>query len=114
MFIPNAVCSLVSPKGFNVYGKPDYAPKRVVACALVRMKLRDENTPVRTDSSASRAFAKEPVAQVIIMVAHTAEVKQKDKLEFLGRSFEVTGVHPRFDVHGRPDHTEVEAAAWQG
>lgn len=113
MFKPNLRCRIQIASGENdVYGQP--IPGRYVneSCAVVKLQMSNEKTPVRADSSASRGNAIEEEAVSIILLTVKTKASKDDIIEVAGVKLRITARQPRFDISGRLDHYEVQATMW--
>jgi hypothetical protein len=108
MFIPNTFGLLSRRQGTNVYGERTYHAPVKVACAIVTNLDQVQKTPVRSDSSATRANAEERTAVVKILFPASVAIGQDDTFEIAGLSLRVITVQQRFSVLGVLDHREVD------
>ncbi|MCK1543420.1 hypothetical protein IVB12_16000 [Bradyrhizobium sp. 179] len=108
MFIPNRTGKLSRKIGRNIYGETTWSSWANVPCAVVTNLDQVEKTPVRSDSSASRAAAEERVAVAKYLFEKHVQIGQDDKFEIDDLVLRVIAVQKRFSVHGVLDHLEVD------
>lgn len=114
MFRPNVKCTLRPIlEGFDVYGSSRLGEAIPIKCAVVKLKDKRQQTTVRADSSGSRGFGEEQVADAKLLFLPSSQVKAGDVIRVHGIDLEVAIVQPRIAISGRLDHYEVECIAWQ-
>lgn len=108
MFRPNARC--------NIYRRSDASDRRgeytfaspiSVPCAVVTMKLADQKTSVRADSSGSRGKANEVAGDAKLLFPMYVTLKVGDIVSAEGEILEIISIWARRNVLGRFDHQEV-------
>lgn len=108
MFRPNTVASLLRKDAKrNIHGKESFQAPVPLPCAVVSLADRVVESSVRADSTASRGAAEQEVLQAKILIPIHVAVKKGDVIKVLGRLVEISSVHPRNDVFGRPHHQEI-------
>ena len=112
MFRPNTFCYVSKRTGYDEWGRERYAERVRVPCSVVRLQSSRVKSSVRADSSASRGRAREVESDSIVLLPPTQQVDMGDRLEVMGITLEVNGVHPRLNIMGRHDHNEVHLGAW--
>jgi hypothetical protein len=113
MFRPNQTCTLnISSGKTDIYGQP--LPLRRVRerCAVVKLEITNQQTTVRTDSSASRGNAMETVANAVLLFTKNTAANIDDVIEFAGAKLKIVSKHPRYSVTGDLDHYEIGAVTW--
>lgn len=108
MFIPNRAGKLSRKIGRNIYGETTWGAWVSVQCAVVTNLDQIEKTPVRSDSSASRAAAEERIAVAKFLFPKNVQIGQDDKFEIDDLTLRVITVQKRFSVLGVLDHLEVD------
>lgn len=114
MFRPNSDCTIHAATGqTDVYGMP--APARQVRerCVPIKLMVKNEKTPVRADSSASRGNARELEADSMFLLTKFTVARIDDVIEFAGSMFLIASKFPRFDLQGNLDHYEVTCTYWK-
>ena len=113
MFIPNLTCSITkSDGGFDRYGQPIPGRTFTSKCSIVRLRVEDEKTSVRSDSSATRGMARENVADARLMFPANTDIEMGDRIDIQGVSLRTMSVFPRHAVSGKFDHYQVDAMIW--
>lgn len=113
MFIPNLVGQHTARTGHNAHGEPIFASVSTnIACAIVHLDKATDVTSVRSDSSASRANAREQLTTAKILIVKTATVSAGDKFTISGATMRIVGVEPRYAVTGNLDHYECDMERW--
>lgn len=114
MFKPNVHCTITRLESkYTLYGEQKEERSWRSMCGVVKLRMIDQQTTVRADSSASRGFAEESVADARLMFLPSSDITEGDIIEVDGRKVKVAIVHPRFSVTGRLSHKEVDCTAWQ-
>jgi hypothetical protein len=113
MFRANQNCRVQLASGKNdVHGQPipgRFIPER---CAIVKLIVINEKSSVRADSSATRGNARELEAESVILLPPTTQARIDDIIIVSGFQLRIMAMQPRYDVGGRHDHFEVNAAMW--
>lgn len=81
-------------------------------CAIIYLEGQDEKTSVRTDSSASRASAREKQARARLLFPKTSTIATGDRVELQNLKLRVIGVFPRHNLQGELDHYQVDLERW--
>lgn len=114
MFRPNVRCVVTRLEAkYTLYGEQKEERSWPAKCGVVKLRLIDQQTTVRADSSASRGFAEEDAVEARLMFLPAADVAEGDVIEVAGRKVKVTIIHPRFSITGALSHKEVDCTAWQ-
>lgn len=108
MFRPNTTGLLSRHLGRNAYAEFTFEQPVAVPCAIVHLTTGVQKTPVRADSSASRANAEEKVATAKILFPKTVSIGTNDKFSIMDQTLRVIGIEKRKDVFGALDHFEVD------
>jgi hypothetical protein len=109
MIIPTLFLTLRRNKGFDKFGQPVYSSPERIKVAPVKLDIGQMHTTVRTDSSATHAYANEGAADVVVLAQTRSKVAIDDRIEFKGAQLRVVSVHARYTVGGAHDHDEVHA-----
>jgi hypothetical protein len=113
MFRPNIRCVIQLASGKNdVRGQPIPGPNVPERCAVVKLVTKNEKSSVRADSSASRGNALELEADSVILLTTGTRAQIDDIIIIGGYKLRIMAKQPRFDVSGRLDHYEINAAMW--
>lgn len=112
MFRPNTTGLLMTQKGHNVYGEPDFAPPVEVRCGVVRLNRTAQKTTVRADSSGSRGASAEFVSDAKILFLPDVEIGIGDRFEIYGMKLRAVRIEPRIAVTGVHEHNEVDFEVW--
>ena len=117
MIIPTLTVVVLDRTAHDRFGQPTLTPAGREKVAVVKLIFTDQQTTVRTDSSASHGQARETVADVVLLAVPRTTIKHGDALEIAegplrGKRVVVSIVHPRYDVLGRLDHIELACEAW--
>lgn len=91
----------------TIHGKEIYDPAVPIPCSVVLLADKVVESSVRADSTASRGSAEQEELQAKILVPWNLKIRKGDVIKILGRVVEVSSLHPRNDVFGRPHHIEV-------
>jgi hypothetical protein len=108
MFSPNTTGKLYTRGPTNIYDEATYSQPRMVACTIVSLQSVIKATAIRTDASASRSNAEETNELGTILFPLNAAIKVDDKFEISGLTLRITGIQPRYDIFGQPDHQEAK------
>lgn len=111
-FMPNLDCAVTRQvKGsYDRFGQPKLEERRwKLRCALVKLDAARAKTAVRTDSSASRGFAREAEIDARILFPATFAIQKGDFVDVLGHKLRVESVFPRVNIGGYLDHYQVDA-----
>lgn len=114
MFRPNVPCTIARMSGFTGAGKRNYAAPVKSACAIVYLRDSSDQTSVRTDSSASKATARDNNIQARLLFPASVTLGHGDKVTFANFTMTVQLIHPRFGVDGHLDHYQVDLDVWAG
>lgn len=95
--------------GNNIAGESIYAAGVPVTIAVIKMLDLVTPSPVRSEASASRGKVDEEMGQAVLLLPITATVKIYDRVDVAGYTLEITGVFPRYDIAGAPEHYRVTA-----
>ena len=113
MFRANLHCRIQLASGKNdVHGQPipgRFVPER---CAIVKLVVINEKSSVRADSSASRGNARELESESTILLPAATQARIDDIIIVSGFQLRIMAMQPRYDVTGRLDHFETNAAMW--
>lgn len=109
---PNLTCVVTPTEGWDAYGSEKFGTPYEERCAVVKLDRFVTPTSVRSDSSASRAYADEFQAQSRLLFPNTSTIKSGDKVDLQGISLKVVSVWPRHDVGGEFDHYQVDLTIW--
>lgn len=113
MFRPNVPCVIRRlADGYDVFGQRAEANSWPSMCGIVMLRASDQQTTVRADSSASRGFADEDVAQGKLLFSPASGIREDDIVEVAGMTVQVKTIHPRYAIAGRLDHYEVGCITW--
>lgn len=108
MFRPNThVLVLNKLPTRSIHGKETFGAAVRVPCAIVHIRSGTETSSVRADSTASRGAADSAVAMAVILFPPSAKIVEGDVVRAAGKTIEVTGIEPRFDVRGSLDHLQI-------
>ncbi|MBA8881725.1 hypothetical protein [Phyllobacterium myrsinacearum] len=111
MYRPNQTVKWSKRIGRDVYNRTSFAKAIDIGCAIVTLQRSSQQTTVRADSSGSRGAADEVVAKTKILVGATARISRGDLFLINDENYTVINLHPRFTVHGKHDHTEIDLEA---
>lgn len=109
---PNVLCQVTPLDGWDEYGQEKFGERYAELCAIVKLEQFTAQTSVRTDSSASRAYAHEFNAQSRLLFGNKSALKIGDKVDVSGVALRVIGVFPRHDLGGNLDHYQVDLTIW--
>lgn len=109
---PSVPCQISRRSGFDVYGQHKYVPFKPAKCSVVKLGRGNDFSTVRADSSASRAHAREFIADAVLLFLPSVFMLVDDKIEIGGVLLRVASIQPRYAVNGRLDHHEVECVIW--
>lgn len=113
MFRPNLNCIIsVSSGETDVYGKPMPSKRVTERCAIVKLDIKNLNTSVRADTSATRGNARELTADSVILLAKNTVANIDDTIEVSGVTLRIASKFPRHSVAGVLDHYEITATIW--
>lgn len=113
MFQPNRKCRIQLASGkSDVYGQPRPGRWITEPCAIVQLKISNEKSSVRADSSASRGNAMELNADAVLLLSKATKANIDDVLELQGYKLRITARVERFDTVGNLDHFEIHANIW--
>lgn len=112
MIYPTLPVRVFVKSGENAYAEPVFKRKPGEKVCPVRLSFTNETTTVRTDSAGSKGHAREDAAQVVLLAVPTTQIRVESRIEVLGKTLRVTGVHPRFTVTGALDHYELHCSVW--
>ena len=112
MFRPNQNCVIRRQDGYTAYGMPKLGTRKKERCAIVKLKVRNDKTSVRADSSASRGNARELEADVLILLSANTVAQHDAVIEFEQRQYRIISMNPRYAISGKLDHYEVECTYW--
>jgi hypothetical protein len=90
---------------------PTYAAPVATNIAIVMTKDFVQQTPIRSEASASHGRADEDMGPVTILMAAIPVPSVGDRVDFTGMSSEVISVTARQDNFGRLNHYEVMVRA---
>jgi hypothetical protein len=113
MFIPNLDCWIRKVTGYNADGEEILAPKVLERCAIVRYRKELFHTTVRADSSATRGYADENRADIIVLLQPDTQGKIGDQLELQGMKVRIVSSFPRHNHAGVLEHNEVTGEFWE-
>lgn len=111
ILLPQLTATIEAAIGTDIHGQPIYGPRRSVGVGVVRMRLGGKITSVRADSSASRGWSEEQVADVVLLMETTVTPGLGDRVTLRGATLQVQNIHPRFDLLGNLAHWQVELVA---
>lgn len=111
MFQPNSKCIISSAKS-DEYGMPLAGAKFVEGCTVVKLKIVNEKSSVRADSSASRGNAREFESDANILLTKNTKAKIDDLIELPECKLRIVSKMPRRNLQGVLDHYEVTAQFW--
>ena len=112
MLLPNNKGMLSKRAGYNKAGEASFGPGLTVRCAVVKLIHEIKKTPIRTDASASRGRADEPVSVSTILFLPATRIEIGDRFAIAGLDLRCSGAEPRFDAGGKLDHIECTFEAW--
>lgn len=112
LFKPNLTCEHRKPAGMNVYGEERLGDPVIIGCAIIKMMLKNMDSSVRADSSASRGAAIEQQLEGKILVEPTSNVEIDDQLVIDGIKVRVQSKFPRHSLSGKLDHYELTIGLW--
>jgi hypothetical protein len=113
MLRPNLHCTITKAgETYDGYGRPVLGKTVRSLCSVVKLMNSAEKTSVRADSSASRGSAAEITADARLLFSPLTNITVGDKVIVAGFELRVMNVAPRFDVHSRLDHYQVDANVW--
>jgi len=112
VFRPNQKCVVRAQDGHDINGMPNYGKRKREKCAIVRLKIINDKSSVRADSSASRGNSRELEADAFILMAPDTTAEHDAIIELLNSRYRVMGMNPRFAISGRLDHYEVLCTYW--
>lgn len=98
--------------GRNINGEATIADPINIHISVVRLNQEIEKTSVRTDSSASRGSSKEKLLSATILTNTDVKPEPGDKINFIGREYEVASLEERFDLFGHLDHYQLSLVRW--
>jgi hypothetical protein len=107
MFSPNTTGKLYTRGPTNIYDEATYSQPRTVACTVVSLQSVIKATAIRTDASASRSNAEETNETGKILFPLNVAIRVDDKFVIHGLNLRITGIQPRYDIFGNPDHQEA-------
>jgi hypothetical protein len=108
MFFPNTRCDLYSRKAVtNNFGKPTYASKVSVPCAVLYLDVAVAKSSVRADTSGTRGQAEQEQGDAAMLFPKRMALKVGDVVFKDDKWLEVTECEPRRDVLGKLDHHQV-------
>lgn len=112
MFRPNQDCVVRIQNGHDIYGMPKLGARKKERCAIVKLKVINDKSSVRADSSASRGNARELEADVLILLGAKTTARHDAIIELLNSQYRVMSVNPRFAISGKVDHYEIGCTYW--
>ncbi len=113
MFIPNTRGDLVMRIGYNKFAEPMWGPRVLVPCAIIQLKPELAKTPIRADSSASKATSEEQTIAAKILLDPRFIPHVGDRFEIEGYTLRCVMVEPRREaISGKIDHYECDFEAW--
>lgn len=112
MFIANNKGQLQAFSGFNSNAEPQFGPAKTVACGVVHLNKQVQKSTVRADSSGSRGAADEFVSTTKILFPKTVSIATGYRFRIAGFTLKAIAVEPRYSVHGKLDHYEVDFEQW--
>lgn len=112
MFRPNQNCVIRKQGGHDIYGMPKPGAKKKERCAIVRLKIINDKSSVRADSSASRGNARELESSALILLQSNTIADIDSIIELRGDQYRIMSLNPQFAISGRLDHYEAECNYW--
>lgn len=113
MFRPNITCHIQKTSGkTDVYGMPVLGAKTIERCAIVQLKIINEKSSVRADTSATRGNARELEVDAKILLAKTTVAAIDDLIVIEGVKYRIASKFPRHNLQGVLDHFEVTCSYW--
>lgn len=112
MFRPNQDCVVRMQDGHDLYGMPKLGARKKERCAIVKLKVKNDKSSVRADSSASRGNARELEADVLLLLGPKTMAEHDAIIEIANNQYRVMSVNPRFSISGKLDHFEVGCTYW--
>lgn len=113
MVIFGVKCVVVKQAGHDLYGTKIEGLRYPEKCAVVKLETSQQNTTVRVDSGASRGGADEARASAVLLMNKNSKVNIEDTVIVDGVTLRVIKKRHRFNVMGRLDHYQIEAAIEQ-
>lgn len=110
--IATVPCQISRVARFDVMGQEEFALSIPAKCAVVKLESGNDLTTVRADSSASRAHAREFIADAVLLFAPLYALSIDDRVEIHGIKLRVKKIRARFAITGRLDHNQVECEIW--
>jgi hypothetical protein len=108
----NIKATLKKRGGNDPYGQEKLGRARALKVAVVKSTFVSQHTTVRADSSGTRGYAHEFVANYRFLVNHPTVIDIDDQLTVNGVVMRVVGKIPRYDLWGKVDHYELQGALW--
>lgn len=112
MLSPKNKCDIYVRTGYDGFGQEKFDPKVPEKCSIVKLLETTQQTSVRADRDASRAYAEEFVTTTTILLMPKTVANINDKLIVAGIMLRIKTKHPRFDTAGAVDHYQVECEIW--
>lgn len=112
MFKGNIQCVIRKQNGHDIYGMPKLGARKKERCAIVKLKVKNDKSSVRADSSASRGNARELEADVLILMEPKTIAEHDAIIELGPNQYRVMSMNPRFDMAGKVDHFEAGCTYW--
>ncbi|MPS48547.1 hypothetical protein [Methylobacillus sp.] len=101
-------CTIYRRSKTDRYGQPALAVGKPTKCAVVLLSRGKQASTVRSDSSATRGHAEEPIANCKLLLAPNEDIDAGDVIAVNTQRVMVTGVSPQYSISGRVDHLLVE------
>jgi hypothetical protein len=108
IFSPNVTVYYYAATGFTMYGESTFGARTPVRVNIIDFKDISTPTPVRSEASSTHARAEEQVAVAKLLFPAGHSVATDDRVDVNGTVLQVSGIRPRSDLFGRPQHIEVE------
>lgn len=112
MFRPNQDCVIRQQNGYDAYGMPILGTRKKERCAFVRLKVKNDKSSVRADSSASRGNSRELEADAMILLSANTTGEHDAIIELKENRFRIMSLNPQYDIAGNLDHYEALCAYW--
>jgi hypothetical protein len=112
MYFSNNSGALSKRVSTDVYGEPRYSTPIIVGCAVVHLNGTIKKSPVRADSSASRANADEVIEAAKILFPPLTDIALGDRFIIATIDLRVISVEPRYSTSRGLDHIQCGFEAW--
>lgn len=98
--------------GADIYGREGLCAAKAGMCAVIKLTDGSEKTSVRTDSSATRGYGEEIIADARLLFLPNVSLFPNSQVTVGDIVLRVVSVRQRIDLDGRLDHYQVDLDVW--